>query len=347
MKRLLLLFLFCTAAVNAQTLNEIFKQSKQASDAKDYPKFLELTQKLDSMRPMHPAISYNLATAYALNNKNDKAYEVLKRIALSDSRVDISDDPNFSGFVKTADYSKLQQLRQSLEVTVSGSQKVVTLNEKLLHPEGLVYINGPGWLAASIRKRKIVAFDAKSGTCTDWMAEKDMLAVFSIKSSKDGKYLWAATAAIPEMEGYNTSLEGKAEILKIDIASKKIIKRLTVEGNHVFGDLLVTASGAVYVSDSNVPLIYKIENDVMDEWLDLSREAFNLQGLATDENESMLFVADYLKGVTAISLKDKKYSGLPFPKVHLLRALTDLPIITIPLLPFRMVLTRYVSFSIS
>lgn len=314
MKRLLLLLFFCTAAVNAQTLNEIFKQSKQASDAKDYPKFLELTQKLDSMRPMHPAISYNLATAYTLNNKNDKAYEVLKRIALADSRVDVTDDPNFAGFVKTGDYDKLQQLRKAQDVTVSGSQKVVTLNETLLHTEGLAYSNGHGWLTASVRKRKIVAFDAKSGTCTDWLAEKDMLAVFSIKSSKDGKYLWAATAAIPEMEGFDASLEGKAEMLKIDIATKKIIKRFSVDGNHVFGDLLVTASGTIYVSDSNVPLIYKIENDTMTEWLDLSREAFNLQGLAIDEKESVLFIADYLKGVAAISMKDKKYNWLVFPE---------------------------------
>lgn len=313
MKRILLLLLFCAAYANAQTLNDLFKESKKAADTKDYPKFLQLTQKLDSMRPMHPAISYNLASAYALNNNNTKAFEVLKRIAASDSRVDVTDDPNFVGFVKTTDYAKLQQLRKSLEVTVSGSQKVVTLNEKLLHPEGLIYVNGQGWLATSVRKRKIISFDAKSGACTDWLAEKDMLAVFSIKVSKDGKYLWAATAAIPEMEGYDSALEGKAEVLKIDIASKKIIKRFTMEGSHVFGDLLVTGSGMVYVSDSNIPIIYKIENDSMTEWLDLSREAFNLQGLATDEKEAILFVADYLKGIVAINLKDKKHSWFSFP----------------------------------
>lgn len=236
---------------NAQTLNDIFKESKKAADAKDYPKFLQLTQKLDSMRPMHPSISYNLATAYALNNNNAKAFEVLKRIAFADSRVDISDDPNFAAFVKSTDYNVLQLLRKVQDVTISGSKKVNTLNEKLLHPEGLAYVEGQGWLATSVRKRKIVSFDSKSGNCTDWLTDKDMLAVFSIKSSKDGKYLWAATAAIPEMEGFDTSLEGKAEVLKIDIASKKIIKRFTVDGSHLFGDLLVTASETVYVSEQS------------------------------------------------------------------------------------------------
>jgi DNA-binding beta-propeller fold protein YncE len=314
MKRIVFFIILSAAYANAQSLNDVFKESKKAADAKDYPRFLQLTQKLDSMRPMHPSISYNLATAYTLNDKNAKAFEVLKRIAYADNRVDISDDPNFAGFVKTPDYTTLQQLRKSLDVTISGSQKVSVLNEKLLHPEGLAYTNGQGWLAASVRKRKIVVFDQKSGNCTDWLAEKDMLAVFSIKSSKDSKYLWAATAAIPEMEGYDTSLEGKAEVLKIDIATKKIIKRFAVDGSHVFGDLLVSSSGTVYVSDSNIPLIYKIEGESMTEWLDLSREAFNLQGLAIDEKESVLFVADYLKGITAITIKDKKHSWFSFPE---------------------------------
>lgn len=313
MKKLILLILLSVSCANAQTLNDLFKESRKAAETKDYPKFLQLTQKLDSMRPMHPSISYNLATAYALNNNNVNAFEVLKRIALADSRVDVTDDPNFTGFVKTEDYGKLQQLRKSIDKTVLGSVKVTTLSEKLIHPEGLAYVEGQGWLAASVHKRKIVSFDVKSGNCTDWLAEKDMLAVFSIKAGKDGKYLWAATAAIPEMEGYDSSMEGKAEVLKIDIASKKIIRRFTVDGSHVFGDLLVTGSGVVYVSDSNVPLIYKIEND-MTEWLDLSREAFNLQGIAIDEAASVLFVADYLKGITAISLKDKKHNWFVFPE---------------------------------
>lgn len=313
MKRIVFFILLSAVYANGQSLNDVFKESKKAADAKDYAKFLQLTQKLDSMRPMHPTISYNLATAYALNDNNTKAFEVLKRIAFTDSRVDISDDPNFVAFVKTTDYTALQRLRKSLDVTVSSSQKVSVLNEKLLHPEGLTYTNGQGWLAASVRKRKILAFDQKSGNCTDWLAEKDMLAVFSIKSSKDGKFLWAATAAIPEMEGYDSSFEGKAEILKIDIAAKKIIKRFTIDGNHVFGDLLVSSSGIVYVSDSNLPLIYKIEGESMTEWLDLSREAFNLQGLAIDEKESVLFVADYLKGITAVTIKDKKHSWFSFP----------------------------------
>ena len=314
MKRIVFLLVLASLHINAQSLNDLFTQSIRASEEKDYPKFLLLTQQLDNMRPMHPTISYNLASAYAYNKNDKMTLNILKRIALMDTKVEISDDETFIAFTKTAYYDDLKEFKKVLDVPLLNSEKVTVLNDKLLHPEGLVYLQGQGWLATSLRKRKIVSFDIKSGNCNDWLSEKDMLAVFSIKADKEGKYIWAATAAIPEMEGYNESMEGKSEVLKVDIMTKEIVKRFSVEGNHLFGDLLVTNSGEVYVSDSNTPAIYKIERDGISKWLDFQTEAYNFQGITVDEKNHLLFVADYLKGIAAISLKDKKHVWFTFPE---------------------------------
>jgi sugar lactone lactonase YvrE len=315
MIKVVVLLLLCVVNVNAQALNDLYRESIQAYEGKDYTQFLRLNQKLDSIRPMHPGISYNLASAYMLNNDQANAFKILKRIALMDSKTSIESDSIFRPFLKTAYYTDLQKLRLVQDKITGISKKITTLTEKDLHPEGLVYLHGPDqWLAASVRKRKIAAFDSATGKCFDWLAGNDMLAVFSIKESKDGKYLWAATAAIPEMENYTAALNGKAEVLKIAIATQKIVERYPLEGNHVFGDISVTASGAVYVSDSGTAILYKIENGQMAEWLDLRNEAYNLQGLTADDNEEMLYVADYLKGILAIPIKNraqKKWFDFP------------------------------------
>lgn len=312
MKKILLLLLLQLCNLNAQSLNDLYKQSMGAYESRDYKTFLELNTKMDSIRPMHPSVSYNLALAYSLNGDQENAFRILRRIALADNGTTIDTDADFAPFLKTEYYNDFQRLRSELSAPITNSKKVITLNEKTLHPEGMVYINGHGWLAASIRKRKITAFDIKTGSCTDWLAVKDMLAVFSLKGSGDGKYVWAATAAIPEMEGYDASLEGKAEVLKIDVASKTIVKRFTIPGSHVFGDLIVTDSG-VYVSDSATPILYKIEGDIMSEWLNLEKKAYNLQGIITD-GKGRLFVADYLKGILAVSLKDRSHHWLAMPE---------------------------------
>ena len=78
-----------------------------------------------------------------------------------------------------------------------------------------------------------------------------------------------------------------------------------MDGFHVFGDLVLTKNDVVYISDSNKPILYKIENESLTEWLNLEKEAFNLQGITLNDSEDKLFIADYLKGILTISLKDK------------------------------------------
>ena len=104
--RTTVLFLLLTFSLNAQTLNELFTQSNAAFANKDYKLFLELNQQMDSMRPMHPRISYNLASAYAANGDMQNTYEVLKRIAVMDNTVDIAADENFTAFRETAYYGE-------------------------------------------------------------------------------------------------------------------------------------------------------------------------------------------------------------------------------------------------
>lgn len=140
-----------------------------------------------------------------------------------------------------------------------------------------------------------------------------MYSVFALKADHDQKYLWVVCSAIPEMNGFAKELDGKSEILKIEISSKKLIKRYTIEGNHVFGDIAVAKNNDVFISDSAEPIIYKIENDNLILWKDLRNKAFNLQGITFNKNESKLFIADYLKGICVVDIKSKKEHWLEFP----------------------------------
>lgn len=300
--------------VQSQTQKEVYQQSINAYKSKDYVTFLKLTQQLDSVRPFHPTYTYNFAAALALNGKEEEAISVLQKVVLMNQTTAFETDDDFKSISNSEGFRQILMLKKKQEQTISNSVKIVSLSEKELHPEGLEFLPKSNlWLASSIRKRKIVSFDSKTGTCADWFSDDQLYAVFSIKKDSKGQFLWVATAAIPEMERFSADLEGKAAVLKIDIKTKKVVQRFEMEGNHVFGDLYVTKTNEVYVSDSNKPIIYKIQNDVMSEWISLEKEAYNLQGIAMNADESTLFVADYLKGISVISLKDKSRQWLTFP----------------------------------
>jgi len=311
----LVYFLFFSVVGFSQSQKELYNQSLQAYKDKNFLQFLTITQKLDSMRPSHPTYTYNLAVAYALNNQKEAAVSTLEKMVLMNNEVAFETDDDFSGLQGFVGFNKVLQLKADFKKPVLSSEKVISLSEKELHPEGLLYLpKSKIWLASSIRKRKIVSFDVKTGQCKDWLKDNDMLAVFAMKADEKEKYLWVSSAAMPEMEGYTQDLEGSAELLKIDLKTKKIVKRFFLAGNHVFGDLAIAKNGTVYVSDSGEAVIYKIANDKMEVWLDLKKEAFNLQGLAFNDNQTRLFIADYLKGILVIPMEnpnDRKWLTFP------------------------------------
>jgi len=308
--KLFLLLLFGTYSF-AQT-KALYNQSIDAYKSNDYVLFLKLAKQLDSIRPMHPTFTYNLASAYSLNGKNEESLKVLKTIVLANNTVDFESDSDFGSIKNEKGFKDLLELKISQSKTIVSSKEKFSLSEKDLHPEGLLYLEKHKlWLSSSIRNKKVVSFDEK-GNCSDWFTDC-LYSVFAIRADPKEKYLWITCSAIPEMKGFSKQLVGKSEILKVDIATRKLVKRYAIEGNHVFGDLVVIKNNDVYISDSDEAIIYKIENESLVLWKDLQNEAFNLQGITFNANESKLFIADYLKGVLVIDLTSKNGNWLEFP----------------------------------
>ncbi len=300
-----LYFLLFSVGLLAQSQKEIYQASTKAYSDKDYTTFLKLTKQLDSLRPSHPTYTYNLACAYALNNMIDNSIIQLKKCLLSNSNIPFENESDLSPIRNTKEFEELIGLKKKLNESVANSEKFVELSEKDLHPESLLYLKKSKiWLANSIRNKKVISFDAKSGKCSDWFTNDNLYSVFAMKADKDEKFLWITISAIPEMKGYVSALEGKSEILKIDIKTKIIVKRFSIQGNHVFGDLIINDKGDVFLSDSGERLIYHIKGDELSIWLDLKKEAFNLQGITFGRTQNEIFIADYLKGILKIDIQN-------------------------------------------
>ena len=315
LKILLVALILNSTLTFAQPQVKIYNASVRAYQNKDYKTFLELAQKLDSIRPFHPTYTYNLASAYTLNGKPNEAIAILKKLVLMDNTIAFEKDDDFKSLKETDNFKAILSLKEEQNKVAASSKLVVTLSEKDVHPEGLTYLaKSKTWLASSVRKRKIVSFDIKTGQCTDWLKDDKTLAVLALKADAKENYLWVSTAAFPEMESFNKTIIGISEVLKIGIKTKKVVNAFTVKGKHVFGDLIVAANGVVYVSDSEKPIIYKIENDAMTEFVSFEIDGFNLQGLVFNDQENKLFVADYLRGIAVIDMPTKTKTWLAYPQ---------------------------------
>ena len=192
----------------AQSQIKIYNASVKAYENKEYKTFLEFTKRLDSIRPFHPTYTYNLASAYALNGKSNEAIATLKKLVLMNNTSAFETDEDFNSLKEIDDFKAVVSLKAAQNKVITSSKSVVTLSEKDLHPEGLIYLSkSKTWLASSIRKRKIVSFDIKTGQCTDWFKNDKTLAVLALKADAKENYLWVSTAAFPEMLIYKILLQ--------------------------------------------------------------------------------------------------------------------------------------------
>lgn len=317
MKKLILLLFFFISLFGYSQTNQLYKGSVVAYKRGDFKTFLKLSKQLDSIRPSHPVFSYNVAAGYALTKNENEAIAALQRVVLMDNTIPF-EEVDFQNIKNSSGFQKVIALKEAQNKVIETSNFKVSLSQKDLHPEGMVYLDKHKlWLASSIRLKKIVSFDSK-GVCSDWFIDTPY-SVFALRADANQRYLWVSCSAMPEMKNYSEAIAGRNEILKIDIKTRRLVKRYIVDGKHVFGDLVVAKNGDVYITDSAEPIIYKIQNDKMPHekvviWKDLKDVASNLQGISFNDDESKLFIADYLKGIMVVTMKDdSKISWLSFP----------------------------------
>lgn len=310
---IVLLFLGATAQTSAE-MTESVKLERQATEdykAKDYTKFLENIRRASKLRPNHPRLLYNLADAYALNNKPEDALKILKRLAAMDLFFDAGKDDDFNSLFDSPEFKAIQNEFAENQKAVNKSQKAFSIPEKDLITEGIAYdAKTKRFFVSSIHKRKIVAID-KRGKVSDFSFEADGLwSVSGMRVDEKRNILWATTTAFPQMKDFQKADDGKSAVFKYDLKTGKLLNKFQLSNEtdkHALGDLTLAKNGDVYASDSVSPNIYRIDVRTNKMEIFLSSDNFSsLQGLAFSADEKYLFAADYSKGVFRIEMKNKK-----------------------------------------
>ena len=316
-------FLFVTnvsAQQNIELINNYYNQGIEAYKAKDYPKFLDCFIKLDSLRSNNAAIMYNLACAYSLNENKEEAIKYLRKYISINANANIEKDNDFNNIKNSSEFKAVVNKIKEFNQPINTSKIAFIIDEKDLHPESIAYDDSTNtFYLSSIHKRKIISVD-KDGNTNNFVSEKQdgLCAVSGIKINSKDRLLWAATEAIPQMIGYEDSLEGFTAVFKYDLDSQKLLKKYYAPNDsneHYFGDLTINKNGDVYVSDSKYPAIYLINNN--SNQLELfyeNKDLRSLQGLDFSDSGNELFFADYASGIYKLDIHSKKLSRLNEPE---------------------------------
>jgi sugar lactone lactonase YvrE len=316
MNKLSLLFfsVILSFAANAQThdLQYYYAEAKNGYAAGDYKKYYEMLMEAHKLHPYHQGILYQLGIASALNAKGEDAIRFLTQAVHINAKYDLTIE-DLKSLRNMPAFEKLKALQTELQQPIIHSDTAFIVKDRTLHVESIASgeTNNIFYLG-SIHKRKIVRVDEK-GNAKDFTstAQDGLASVFGVKVNPSKKILWACSSPMHEMENYDST--ATSGVFKYDLKTGRLLAKYSPEEKmeYVFGDLTLDPDGKVFVPDSQNNIIFTVnETSGKLEKFFTSEEFWNLQGITFSTDGKYLFIADYIKGLYRLDVKDKTLRAL-------------------------------------
>jgi len=180
-----------------------------------------------------------------------------------------------------------------------------TVAEKDLFPEGIAYDSKTKlFFVSSIQKNKVIAVDSKN-TCFDFVkqGQDSMFRSLGMKVDVQRRRLW-----IVSNSDWDDKMMSAVHIYNID--TKKLIKKFFTEKNRIptFNDLIITKTGAAYISDYGGNSIYHVPADLSKVELFLKSDSLlvGANGMDLSPDNLYLYVASDTQGIVLVDLKSKQ-----------------------------------------
>lgn len=321
---LVALFVVTAIALAEPSHRRLLREATEAAKANDLPTAIEKLEEAARFAPDYPRVHFNLARLYTAQQRPADALRSLRTLADMGLVFAIEQDPAFTPLKNSPEFASLAAAftanrRPAAPAGADEAAWAVTgvtgiIESVATHPTTLENFFG------DVRNRCIWYRDTSgaTGVLRKFSAETDGLdGVFAVKFATDGRTLWATTSALPQMASFTEADKGRAALLAYDYATRRLRRAypLPVDGReHVLGDFALANDGAVYVTDSTTPAIWRLApgGETLEKWASYPWFV-SLQGATFSADGRTLYVADYANGIWRIDPATKEAVLLKAP----------------------------------
>lgn len=290
--------IFSSATAQRDSLRSYYKQSIAAYESKAYDNFLKYTRMANAVRPNHPALTYNLAIAYALNQQAGEAISALKYHLSMNAKKDYLQDEDFLTIKDQPDFIELESFVEERTRKIENSQIHKRLDQSQHHYESITSLPSGDLLLGTINTRNLLK--VSDDQIIPVFNHAELYSVMGIHVTD--QLIWVVSAALPEMQQYDETLKNTSTVFGLNDTFEVVFK-YTIS-NALLGDVISFGEGKALATDGLHNKVYELSATSGNVMIDLSTETFNLQGLALHEN--VLYLADYITGVHQYDLRKGK-----------------------------------------
>ena len=265
--------------------------------------------------PTQPAYLWGRAVAALLTNDTAAVLDALNAYAALGLGRDLRRDARLADLAMQPRFASALARLDSNLAPIVRSHVVVTLPDSTFWPEAVDYDpRSHRYYIGSVRHRTIAEVVNGKVTRELWPREKSGIgAVLGVRVDTARGVLWATLAGVPQMEGFTPADSSIAAIVRVRIADGAIERRWDLPPSprgHALGDIVLGATGDVFVTDSNDPVLYRLRRG--SDTLEAIRHPLfrSLQGMAAPPNAKVLYVADYSHGLLRVDLETNAVTRL-------------------------------------
>ncbi len=296
------------------------KKAVAAYQQKDWAAFLENSRQAERFTPGNPRLVYNLACAEALTGDARGAAKHLE--SLLDRKLDLGleADADFAGVRDSPAFASVLRKLAALKAPVSRGTLAFRLPEKDLVTEGIAHDPVSGaFFVSSVHRRKIVR-RLPDGSVSDFVSEgaEGIGAVLALAVDPVRRVLWACTAAVPQMTGWEKNLDGTTGLSAWDLSTGRRTRNVALPRDgkpHVLNDLAISTNGDVYATDSAGSGVYRLRAGAEALETLVAPGVFRSpQGIGLSADGHHVWIAEYGEGIFRVDLESGARGPLSSPK---------------------------------
>lgn len=279
---------------------------------KDWQANLKYALRQRSLLNGSPDSRLEVARAELFLGSNAAGLAELMRYAQMGQSVDAAPlAPNWQALAHEPGFVRLEHALGENRKAIARGTPVFALSDPALLAEDIDYdSHAQLFYISSVREKKIITVDVH-GSSREFAQAPDAWPIIALKVDLARGRLWATEVAMQGYEFAPSADWGKSVLLCFDLKSRAVLKRVAGPHASALGDMVLTKTGDVIVSDGDGGGIYRLrvngtELDRVDHG-----DFISPQTAALGPDDRHLFVPDYLRGIAVLDLESGQVQWIP------------------------------------